>query len=182
MVISQCVLCLSGVTDQLRCKTKRCMRLIGTLQGEALSEMNHISYCDEETLKMTKKRNLQADVMNDPMFTSSGVTDEAGQASVKLALEELQDEDTNRTTTHQLVSQHKRETNTNNQITDKLGCQVPEQERQWAGQIRSAHGDQWNMQRQMHGCCQHCEGGPATTSRVTWILENSRICRKLARA
>ena len=68
------------MTDQLRRKTKRCMRLIGTLQGEALSEMNHESYCDEETLKMMKKRNLEADVMNDTMFTSPGVIDEAGQA------------------------------------------------------------------------------------------------------
>ena len=40
-VISQCVLCLTGMTDQLRRKTKRCMRMIGTLQGKALSEMNH---------------------------------------------------------------------------------------------------------------------------------------------
>ena len=64
-VISQCVLSLSGMADQLRRKTKRCMRLIGTLQEEALSEMNHESYCDEETLKMIKKRNLEADVMND---------------------------------------------------------------------------------------------------------------------
>ena len=31
--MSQCVLCLSGLTDQLRRKKKRCMRLIGTLQG-----------------------------------------------------------------------------------------------------------------------------------------------------
>ena len=34
-VMSQCVLCLSGMTDQLRRKTERCMRLIGTLQGVA---------------------------------------------------------------------------------------------------------------------------------------------------
>ena len=34
-VMSQCVLCLSCLTDQLRRKTKRCMRLIGTLQGVA---------------------------------------------------------------------------------------------------------------------------------------------------
>ena len=32
-VMSQCVLCLSGMTDQLRRKMERCMRLIGTLQG-----------------------------------------------------------------------------------------------------------------------------------------------------
>ena len=32
-VMSQCVLCLSGMTDQLRRKTKRCMRLFGTLHG-----------------------------------------------------------------------------------------------------------------------------------------------------
>ena len=133
-VISQCVLCLSGMTDQLRRKTKRCMRLIGTLQGKALSEMNHESYCDEETLKMIKKRNVEADVMNNTMFTSPGVIDEAGQASVKLALEELKDEDTNRTTMQDtLVGINTlEEMTTNNQlITDKLGCQVPEQERQW---------------------------------------------------
>ena len=34
-VMSQCVLCLSGMTDQLRRKMERCMRLIGTLQGVA---------------------------------------------------------------------------------------------------------------------------------------------------
>ena len=34
-VVSQCVLCLSGMTDQLRRKMERCMRLIGTLQGVA---------------------------------------------------------------------------------------------------------------------------------------------------
>ena len=34
-VMSQCVLCFSGMTDQLRRKTERCMRLIGTLQGGA---------------------------------------------------------------------------------------------------------------------------------------------------
>ena len=133
-IISQCVLCLSGMTDQLRRKTKRCMRLIGTLHGEALSEMNHESYFNEETSKMIKKRNLETDVMNDTMFTSPGVIDEAGQASVKLALEELKDEDTNRTTMQDtFVSVNTlEEMNTNNQlITDKLGCQVPEQERQW---------------------------------------------------
>ena len=110
------------------------MRLIGTLQGEALFEMNHESYCDEETLKMIKKRNLEADVMNDTMFTSPGVIDEAGQASVKLALEELKDEDTNRTTMQDTLVgiNTQEEMNTNNQlITDKLGCQVSEQERQW---------------------------------------------------
>ena len=80
--------------------------------------MNHESYCDEETLKMIKKRNLEADVMNDTMFTSPGVIDEAGQASVKLALEELKDEDTNRTTLQDTLVGIK-----NNQlITDKLGC------------------------------------------------------------
>ena len=31
-VMSQCVLCLSGMTDQLQRKMERCMRLIGTLQ------------------------------------------------------------------------------------------------------------------------------------------------------
>ena len=34
-IMSQCVLCLSGMTDQLRRKMERCMRLIGTLQGVA---------------------------------------------------------------------------------------------------------------------------------------------------
>ena len=34
-VMSQCVLCLSGMMDQLRRKMERCMRLIGTLQGVA---------------------------------------------------------------------------------------------------------------------------------------------------
>ena len=34
-VMSQCVLRLSGMTDQLRRKMERCMRLIGTLQGVA---------------------------------------------------------------------------------------------------------------------------------------------------
>ena len=34
-VMSQCVLCLSCMTDQLRRKMERCMRLIGTLQGVA---------------------------------------------------------------------------------------------------------------------------------------------------
>ena len=34
-VMSQCVPCLSGMTDQLWRKTERCMRLIGTLQGVA---------------------------------------------------------------------------------------------------------------------------------------------------
>ena len=34
-VMSQCVLCLSGMTDQLRRKMERCMRLIGILQGVA---------------------------------------------------------------------------------------------------------------------------------------------------
>ena len=33
--MSQCVPCLSGMTDQLRRKTERCMRMIGTLQGVA---------------------------------------------------------------------------------------------------------------------------------------------------
>ena len=31
-IMFQCVLCLSGMTDQLRRKMERCMRLIGTLQ------------------------------------------------------------------------------------------------------------------------------------------------------
>ena len=34
-VMSKCVLCLSGMTDQLRRKMERCTRLIGTLQGVA---------------------------------------------------------------------------------------------------------------------------------------------------
>ena len=88
--------------------------------------MNHESYCDEETLKMIKKRNLEADVMMiHTMFTSPGVIDEAGQASVKLALEELKDEDTNRTTLQDTLVgiNTPEEMNTNNQlITDKLGC------------------------------------------------------------
>ena len=97
-VMSQCVLCLSGMTDQLRRKTKRCMRLIGTLQEKALFEMNHESYCDEETLKMIKKRNLEADVMKNTMFTPSWLIDEAGQASVKVTLEEPMDDFLNLTT------------------------------------------------------------------------------------
>ena len=96
-VMSQCVLCLSGMTDQLRRKKKRCMRLIGTLQEKALFEMNHESYCDEETLKMIKKGNLEADVMK-KMFTPSWVIDEAGHASVKVTLEEPMNDCSNRTT------------------------------------------------------------------------------------
>ena len=34
-VMSQCVLCLSGMNDQLRHMMERCTRLIGTLQGVA---------------------------------------------------------------------------------------------------------------------------------------------------
>ena len=83
---------------------------------------------------MMKKRNLEADVMDSTMFTSPGVIDEAGQASVKLTLEELKDEDTNRITMQDTLFgiNTLEEMNTNNQsTTDKLGCQVPEQERQW---------------------------------------------------
>ena len=39
------------------------MKLIGTLPGKALSEMNHESHCDE------------ADVINNTMFASPGVID-----------------------------------------------------------------------------------------------------------
>ena len=99
VVISQCVFYLSGMTDQLQHETKCCMRLIGTLQVEALSEMSHKSYCDEEMSKMTKKKDLEADVMsNSTMFTSPEVIDEAGQVSMKLTLEELKNVETNRTT------------------------------------------------------------------------------------
>ena len=75
------------------------MRLIGTLQVEALSEMSHKSHCDEETSKMTKKKDLKADVMsNSTMFISPEVIDEAGQVSMKLTLEELKNVETNRKT------------------------------------------------------------------------------------
>ena len=56
-VMPQCVLCLSGMTDQLRRKMERCMRLIGTLQGvagvssERVSDSEKMSDSDRSSVR-----------------------------------------------------------------------------------------------------------------------------------
>ena len=89
---------------------------------------------------------------------------------MKLALEELKDEDTNRTTMQDTLVGINilEEMNTNNQlITDKLGCQVPEQKRQWVDRsVQLAETNGTHM-----AAANTVKGSRVLTLRATYLSE-----------
>ena len=66
-VMSQCVLCLSFMTDQLRRKMERCMRLIGTLKG--------VAGVSSERAVMDSEKVSGSDCASVPSLLNEGMSD-----------------------------------------------------------------------------------------------------------